>query len=1014
MAKNDNLFQKNSTFFIDATNLCYWQDTAQPSLNVLLELLYILKKNKEFSFYCIFDANTHYKLPIEQREVYQRLLEYKEYFYQVTGGKKADDFILELADSYSAPVISNDNYNDSHYAKYRWKERDFTPKRLFMGEVIPLKGNTHLIISELDIHVKISDLTDELFKKLAALIQKPTQKQRGRIKFFNAAENWGLIVYETDLYFQPAPGMVGIQDAYELEFTIGNNDRGPCADNISIPPVSNKGNTMVGVVESYDDLKTFGYIRSSESAELLFFYKSYVSIVPNEGLYRGMAVEFIPSENKNGKCAREIRIIPETEELKQLRQKVAELENLLKVRENTILQYKRIKTTNDENITDPTNIGNNIPNSANNQPLISRNEQVILPNNGDNLHVKEVKQLQLVRKNEISENKELANIDAKLESEKTVPIKKASEEKKVEPKKVEPKKVNLPSPQQKKDLLLNRNKQNAPSKKTNEQETPLPETQTNKTENSEQSEKEIITEIVSPKTESIKQIVLKLANLVPQNTENNEAIVSTQKTPSEIVSTEQVVTETPATKKAAETPKSDKNKAKGKAKQTAKEPIATNKADIEQKNTTVDTKIATTNAQETPAPVAEKTNKQTPKSKTPAKTSKKTNLKSVLKQKIDSLVAKAEKEVTYAKTEKETTEDVPAATAVVTETVAKDNAVPDKKDKKKTPGVSSKQTATSKPPKETVTNTKPTTKLPTVVAKETPEPITNTPVAKSKTPTKKEKAITTRNTTEKSKAAVEKTIDEPVIDEPITNTNKAATQKETTYTPLSIEATESTENNTDTNTKVELPTEKAMPAVTNTENKAPEEKPTKEDKTPVTPIRFATAEYFNDAEKRTFWWAGLQLPWRMAFNVFLEKGEIADMPTDEEIKQIFATKRFSFHHATKNRLSYKLTNLQGVQHLTNITELNISEHAINSTKGIEHLDKLNYLGCSRNELSKLEGVENLTTLKQLYVAKNNLSGNEILRVISTISLNLLDCRENNLTDDSKKQLQTLNIKELKL
>mgnify|MGYP001375961258 CR=1 FL=1 len=152
----------------------------------------------------------------------------------------------------------------------------------------------------------------------------------------------------------------------------------------------------------------------------------------------------------------------------------------------------------------------------------------------------------------------------------------------------------------------------------------------------------------------------------------------------------------------------------------------------------------------------------------------------------------------------------------------------------------------------------------------------------------------------------------------------------------------------------------------------------------------------------------------MAFNVFLEKGEILDLPTDDEIKQIFNTKRFSFHHATKNRLTYKLTNLQGVQHLTNITELNISEHAINSTKGIEHLDKLNYLGCSRNELSKLEGIENLTALKQLYVAKNNLSGSEILRVVSSISLNLLDCRENNLTDDSKKQLQALNIKELKL
>jgi hypothetical protein len=186
------------------------------------------------------------------------------------------------------------------------------------------------------------------------------------------------------------------------------------------------------------------------------------------------------------------------------------------------------------------------------------------------------------------------------------------------------------------------------------------------------------------------------------------------------------------------------------------------------------------------------------------------------------------------------------------------------------------------------------------------------------------------------------------------------------------------------------------------------------DKTPKTPVRFATAEYFNDPEKRTFWWASLQPQWRMAFNVFLEKGEILDLPTDEDLKQIFATKRFSFHHATKNRLSYKLNNLQGIQHLTNITELNISEHAIKSTKGIEHLDKINYLGCSRNELTSLEGVEMLKTLKQLYIAKNNISGDEIVKTVSQIHLNLLDCRENNLPDASKKQLQTLNIKEIKL
>ena len=56
----------------------------------------------------------------------------------------------------------------------------------------------------------------------------------------------------------------------------------------------------------------------------------------------------------------------------------------------------------------------------------------------------------------------------------------------------------------------------------------------------------------------------------------------------------------------------------------------------------------------------------------------------------------------------------------------------------------------------------------------------------------------------------------------------------------------------------------------------------------------------------------------------------------------------------------------------------------------------------------------LKTLKQLYIAKNNISGDEIVKTVSQIHLNLLDCRENNLPDASKKQLQTLNIKEIKL
>ena len=91
----------------------------------MLHLLIVLKGEKKHNFYCIFDANTIYKIPDSERDTYKKILKDTKHFYQVTGGKRADDFLLELADSYQAPVISNDNYNDEKYDKYIWKSREF-------------------------------------------------------------------------------------------------------------------------------------------------------------------------------------------------------------------------------------------------------------------------------------------------------------------------------------------------------------------------------------------------------------------------------------------------------------------------------------------------------------------------------------------------------------------------------------------------------------------------------------------------------------------------------------------------------------------------------------------------------------------------------------------------------------------------------------------------------------------------------------------------------------------------
>ena len=60
-SRDKNNRPKQMTYYIDATNVCYWYDTTVPTLRVLLKLLILLKKEKNASFYCIFDANTTHK-----------------------------------------------------------------------------------------------------------------------------------------------------------------------------------------------------------------------------------------------------------------------------------------------------------------------------------------------------------------------------------------------------------------------------------------------------------------------------------------------------------------------------------------------------------------------------------------------------------------------------------------------------------------------------------------------------------------------------------------------------------------------------------------------------------------------------------------------------------------------------------------------------------------------------------------------------------------------------------------
>ncbi|MGB0839732.1 MAG: hypothetical protein ACPGXL_06305, partial [Chitinophagales bacterium] len=337
-----------TTYFIDGTNLCYWVDTEKPTLTALLQLIIVILEEKKSNFYCIFDANTHYKLPDNEKPIYKKLLGLKENFYQVTGGKRADDYILELAQSYKAPVVSNDNYNDPKYKKYKWLGRDHKPCRLFMGEVIPVLGNSHLILSDLEVNIKLEKDCETLFIDLVNIIAP--QKIAGTVKFFNAKEGWGRVVYETDIYFNKSemPDKAEVEEGDQIAFLIAKSPKGSFAKKISLLPPKEEPVVYEGTVVSFDEKKQIGNIQIDGTEQTLFFYKSYFLDVEQViHLKVGQSVEFVIGTNKYGKCARKVRFTQKTEveklyeELGKWKKMVKQLESAVEKRKKYIDELKQ-------------------------------------------------------------------------------------------------------------------------------------------------------------------------------------------------------------------------------------------------------------------------------------------------------------------------------------------------------------------------------------------------------------------------------------------------------------------------------------------------------------------------------------------------------------------------------------------------------------------------------------------------------------------------------------------------
>ena len=145
-----------SKFLIDGTNVCGWGKAgSNDPLNLmpLIRLVRELRHARGDIFLCIFDASTRHKLAQGQDRLLDELLKCKDYFAEVTGGVRADDFLLNEADKSGAVIITNDRYRE-YQPKY---PRVADDKRLIKSAILASK----LSIPDLDLSEIVPISVDE-------------------------------------------------------------------------------------------------------------------------------------------------------------------------------------------------------------------------------------------------------------------------------------------------------------------------------------------------------------------------------------------------------------------------------------------------------------------------------------------------------------------------------------------------------------------------------------------------------------------------------------------------------------------------------------------------------------------------------------------------------------------------------------------------------------------------------------------------------------------------------------
>jgi len=326
---------KSIDYLIDATNVCSWhaanvydktnkKNTHESfSLQPLLQLLILINK-KGKTFQCIFDANTIFNLPAEEKDTYTTLLaEYKDFFYQVIGGIRADDFVLSLANRYNSSVISNDNFAD--YVKtYPWLARDAKPLRLFKGGTPMVAGDRTLVVPDLKINLDLTKNTSALYGELTTKLISKGVRHFGEIVSYDSKSGKGKIKKGKNLIDFRGVDLT-ITKGVNVEFSIEEKRKKINATDIRLSNTSvddeisrlKKENKLLinnqtkdkftGIVEWYDIKKKYGAIKETENSDTIFFFSTGIE---QKGLKleKEMEVIFEKKINKKGPYAANIRL----------------------------------------------------------------------------------------------------------------------------------------------------------------------------------------------------------------------------------------------------------------------------------------------------------------------------------------------------------------------------------------------------------------------------------------------------------------------------------------------------------------------------------------------------------------------------------------------------------------------------------------------------------------------------------------------------------------------------------